>query len=132
MGVSISSVGAKQAKYYIDAVAKGREDYYSGYGEAKPTEFKGRLDSVWEAPREVSTEEASERWALRGEDDRRKVVAFDMTFSVPKSVSVLWATGDAETRATIEKTHRMAMEAAIGSMEWYSREGAGGGQCRQS
>ena len=125
MGLSVSAVSAKQAQYYIDAVAKGREDYYSGHGEAAPTAFKGRSDGLYERPEQVSVETVAEVLKLE-EDDRRKNVAFDLAFSVPKSVSVLWATGDAETRAIIEKNLRIAAEAGVGSMRWYAREGHAG------
>ena len=126
MGLSVSAVSTKQAKYYMDAVAKGREDYYSGHGEAAPTAFKGRTDSIYERLELVSVDTVAEMLKLRGEGHHRENVAYDLTFSVPKSVSVLWATGDAETRAIIERNHRMAMEAAVGSMHWYAREGHAG------
>ena len=126
MGLSVSAVSAKQAQYYIDAVAKGREDYYSGDGEAAPTAFRGRTDGGWERPEQVSVDTVAEMLKLGEEGDHRKNVAYDLTFSVPKSVSVLWATGDAETRAVIEKNLRLASEAAVGSMHWYAREGHAG------
>ena len=126
MGLSVSAVSAKQAKYYIDAVAKGREDYYSGHGEAPPTAFRGRTDGGYDRPEQVSVDTVAEMLKLGEEGDHRTNVAYDLTFSVPKSVSVLWATGGAETRAAIEQNHRMAMEAAGGSMHFYAREGHAG------
>jgi conjugative relaxase-like TrwC/TraI family protein len=42
---------------------------------------------------------------------------FDMTFSVPKSVSVLWALGDERTRAGIVEAHHQALAQTLGSAE---------------
>ena len=42
---------------------------------------------------------------------RRPVAGFDLTFSVPKSVSVLWALADADTQAVIHQAHRDAIDA---------------------
>jgi conjugative relaxase-like TrwC/TraI family protein len=41
------------------------------------------------------------------------VAGFDLTFSVPKSVSVAWALADEPTRARIHTAHRRAIEAVI-------------------
>jgi hypothetical protein len=40
---------------------------------------------------------------------RRPVAGFDLTFSVPKSVSVLWALGDAKTQQAIHRAHVQAI-----------------------
>ena len=40
------------------------------------------------------------RWA------RQSVVAYDVTFSAPKSVSLLWAVGDEPTRAAVLRAHQ--------------------------
>jgi len=42
------------------------------------------------------------RWA------RQSVVAYDVTFSAPKSVSLLWAVGDEQTRAAVLRAHQAA------------------------
>ena len=41
------------------------------------------------------------------------VAGSDLTFSVPKSVSVVWALADEPTRARIHAAHRRAVEAVI-------------------
>jgi len=41
------------------------------------------------------------------------VAGFDLTFSISKSISVMWALGDDETRSVIEKCHRQAIEFVI-------------------
>ncbi|QDZ16909.1 MobF family relaxase [Humibacter ginsenosidimutans] len=48
---------------------------------------------------------------------RRAVAGFDFTFSVPKSVSVLWAVADAGTQALIVQAHHEAVAEVIALME---------------
>lgn len=48
---------------------------------------------------------------------RRAVAGFDFTFSAPKSVSVLWALGDEETRSVIVSAHHRAVANVIDLME---------------
>jgi conjugative relaxase-like TrwC/TraI family protein len=59
----------------------------------------------------------------------RTVAGFDLTFSVPKSVSVAWAVADDPTRARIFAAHQRALEAVIGYGEtqvFATRVGKGG------
>ncbi|WP_026077642.1 MobF family relaxase [Brevibacterium senegalense] len=53
--------------------------------------------------------------AARG--TRRAVAGFDYTFSVPKSVSVLWAVADAGTQALIAEAHHDAVAEVVDFME---------------
>jgi conjugative relaxase-like TrwC/TraI family protein len=48
---------------------------------------------------------------------KQSVAGFDLTFSVPKSVSVAWALADESTRARIHSAHRSALQAVIGYAE---------------
>jgi conjugative relaxase-like TrwC/TraI family protein len=60
---------------------------------------------------------------------RRPVAGFDLTFSVPKSVSTVWAVADAETQASIYLAHQDAICVALRYAEehiFFSRSGAGG------
>ena len=57
------------------------------------------------------------------------VAGFDLTFSISKSISVMWALGDDETRSVIEKCHRQAIEFVISYAErevFCSRSGTNG------
>ncbi|MGO9878781.1 MAG: MobF family relaxase [Acidimicrobiales bacterium] len=57
------------------------------------------------------------------------VAGFDLTFSLSKSISVMWALGDDETRNVIEKCHREAIEFVISYAErdvFCSRSGTNG------
>ena len=54
---------------------------------------------------------------------------FDLTFSAPKSVSVLFGVGDDEMRAAIQDAHDQAVREALGYVEreaGVTRRGAGG------
>ncbi|TGD95168.1 MobF family relaxase [Methylobacterium nonmethylotrophicum] len=59
----------------------------------------------------------------------------DCTMTAGKSVSVLWAAGDADQRALIEQAHRAAVDAALGFVEREGlievRTGAGGREHRR-
>ena len=50
-------------------------------------------------------------------DRRRAVAGFDYTFSVPKSVSTLWAVADGGTQALIVQAHHSAVAEVIDLME---------------
>jgi conjugative relaxase-like TrwC/TraI family protein len=47
----------------------------------------------------------------------RPVVGYDLTFTVPKSASVLWALGDDATRKAVHKAHRAAVDQALDFVE---------------
>lgn len=58
-----------------------------------------------------------------------RVPGYDMTFSAPKSVSVLWALGDEELRGRIEAAQAEAVKAAVRVLEKnaaFSRRGRNG------
>jgi len=63
--------------------------------------------------REVATIEAEE--AERG--TRRAVAGFDFTFSVPKSVSAIWAVADAGTQSLIAEAHHAAVADLVAFLE---------------
>src|SRR4051794_8409411 len=59
------------------------------------------------------------------------VAAFDLTFSVPKSVSAVWAVSDARTQELIAQAHEAAVRDALAWAErtvFATRTGAGGRQ----
>lgn len=45
--------------------------------------------------------------------ERESVAGFDLTFSVPKSVSVLWAMADDQTKAAVHAAHRRAIDDSL-------------------
>src|SRR5919106_2961426 len=115
--VSIGKLGKGQEGYYLDSVAGGADDYYSGEGEAPgrwtgsgPAELglegqveREQLGAVL-AARDPRTNAALPRFVRRD-----RVPGFDVTFSAPKSVSVLWATADESTAARIRGAHERSL-----------------------
>ena len=74
------------------------------------------------------SDEALER-RLRDSRGEPKVVGFDLTFSAPKSVSVLFAAGDEQTAGQLIGAHEAAVRAALEYVEDVAvkvRRGKGG------
>ncbi|HRA84580.1 MAG TPA: MobF family relaxase [Ilumatobacteraceae bacterium] len=94
--LSLAKLGRGSEGYYLDAVAKGAEDYYVGRGEA-PGYWAGRGAELLGLDGEVTPEVLRAVLAGTAPDGsmlgaaNRTVPGFDLTFSVPKSVSVLAA-----------------------------------------
>ena len=94
--LSLAKLGRGNEGYYLDAVAKGAEDYYVGRGEA-PGYWAGRGAELLGLDGEVTPEALRAILAGSAPDGsmlgagNRTVPGFDLTFSVPKSVSVLAA-----------------------------------------
>jgi conjugative relaxase-like TrwC/TraI family protein len=72
------------------------------------------LDLSDERRREAAATIAHEEVAV---GTRRAVAGYDFTFSVPKSVSVLWGVADAGTQALIFEAHHQAMEEVLAFLE---------------
>lgn len=138
--LSIGKLGQGQADYYLRAVGQGIEDYYTGAGEAR-----GRWLGGAAAELEVAggVDADGLRAALTGNHPRAggglagpsrgaiRVPGFDLTFSAPKSVSVLFGLGDAEVSRQVCEAHEAAVDAALGYMERQAavaRRGRGGSE----
>ena len=66
---------------------------------------------------------------LRTSSSRARVAGFDLTFSAPKSVSVLFGLGDEELRSRVREAHDVAVREAVGHLERSAaavRRGHGG------
>jgi len=125
--LTIGKIGKAKAQqqYYEESVAKSREDYYAGSGEA-PGEFFGS-GSRARGLSGVSTSEHLERLfagqdpatgeQLRSMKGNVQVHGLDLTFSAPKSVSILYALGEAELQGNIVAAHEWAAEQAVTYME---------------
>lgn len=64
-----------------------------------------------------------------------RVPAFDVTFSAPKSVSLVWALGDVETRRAVEVAQQRAVNAAVSMLDdegTFCRFGRGGAILRKA
>jgi conjugative relaxase-like TrwC/TraI family protein len=137
--LTIGKLGASpdQLGYYEQQVAQGMEDYFSGRGEA-PGRWAGTGSSVigvcGRVEREAFMHAMEGRDPLTGErlkpeHGRTKVAAFDLTFSAPKSVSVLFAVADENTAAALLESHEHAVEAAFAYVEreaCFTRRGRNG------
>src|SRR4051794_2308245 len=138
--LSIGKLAAGQASYYERQVAQGRDDYYSGRGEA-PGEWVGRGAAALGLAGEVDAGAFNALMAgvdpsdpqlerrLRDSSGESKVVGFDLTFSAPKSVSVLFAAGDEQTAGELTGAHEAAVRAALEYVEDVAvkvRRGRGG------
>ncbi|MGH3117847.1 MAG: MobF family relaxase, partial [Gaiellales bacterium] len=113
------------AEYLIAQVALGIDDYYMGPGEA-PGVWHGRLAA--ELGLEGVVEADALRALLLGRDPatdalllsggrRRTVTAFDVTFSAPKSVSLLWAFASPEVASVASIAHVEAVAVALDFLE---------------
>jgi conjugative relaxase-like TrwC/TraI family protein len=138
--LSIGKLAAGQASYYERQVARGHDDYYSGRGEA-PGEWAGRGAAALGLAGQVEaaqfnalmagvdpSNEALDR-RLRDSRGEPKVVGFDLTFSAPKSVSVLFAAGNEQTAGKLIAAHESAVRAALEYVEDTAvkvRRGKGG------
>jgi conjugative relaxase-like TrwC/TraI family protein len=137
--LSVGKVGPGNAGYYQSAVVAGVEDYYAGDGDA-PGRWIGRADLVGAVAGSLAT--AVDAKLLleakcapdgsrlgRTSVTERSVTAFDLTFSAPKSVSVLHALGDLAVAAAIEAAHTAAVEQAVAAVSpriGYTRTGHAG------
>ncbi|WP_041574346.1 MobF family relaxase [Cellulomonas gilvus] len=65
-------------------------------------------------------------------EGRHTVAGYDLTFTAPKSVSVLWALADDQTRTALYDAHRDALASALRFVEqWVIRTRVGAAGCRQ-
>jgi len=137
--LSVGKVHPGNAGYYQQAVVAGVEDYYAGDGEA-PGVWIGRADLMGAVAGSLATAVDSKllleaKCAPDGTRlgrtavGERSVTAFDLTFSAPKSVSVLYALGAPDVVAAVEAAHTAAVEQAISSVSSriaYTRTGHAG------
>ena len=121
-------VGAEA--YYLGQVAEGLDDYYTGHGEM-PGRWLGNAAGALGLGGTVSGDDL--RAVLAGlnpgtgqtpNGDRLRtwkgrVPGFDLTFSAPKSVSVLYALADPLVRGQIVEALDAAVDDAVG---WLERE----------
>jgi conjugative relaxase-like TrwC/TraI family protein len=98
--LSIGKLALGQQAYYAKQVAQGRDDYYSGRGEAAG-EWVGAGAGELGLGGRVSADDftallegrdpRTPETRLRASSSQPEVAALDLTFSAPKCVSVLYA-----------------------------------------
>jgi conjugative relaxase-like TrwC/TraI family protein len=139
--LSIGKLGKGQERYYLEKVAEGAEDYYSGEGEtegqwagdaARDLGLSGEIEPDQLTAMLTGMNPATgEPLGLRPVPDPGPVPGFDLTFSAPKSVSLTWALGGPEAAAEVAQAHHQSVEAALGYMQanaCWTRRGAGGAE----
>jgi conjugative relaxase-like TrwC/TraI family protein len=122
--LSTAKIGTGSWRYYSNQVQHGACEYFLGVGEA-PGRWHGRgLEALGLEPRAVvserelealfgraihptSREQLGRAWRADG------VTGYDLCFSAPKSVSVLWALGLDTVPGSVVAAHRVAVTAAL-------------------
>jgi len=135
--LGINPISDPAEGYYLDAVAKGVDEYYRGVGEA-PGWWAGTAAAVeLGLDGEVGSDDLVAVWS--GLDPRtgeqlgpftnRKVRGFDLCWRAPKSVSLLFASGAPEVSKVVREAHDRAVAAAFEYLEANAaatRKGHGG------
>ena len=136
--LSVWKLAPGQERYYLEAVAKGVEDYYVG-GEAPGQWIASSFDLFG---LDGIVEPDALHHVLAGHDPStgtplgqpHKVSGYDLTFRAPKSVSVLFGLGDPGTARAVRIAHDEAVRSAIDFAErhavWSRRGHAGKNQIR--
>ena len=135
LSIALPMHGVGHANYYLELAQK---DYYTAEGNDPGTWF-GRGAAKLGLQGAVDSRPYEQLLWGRSPDGRRDLVqnagdphrqtAWDLTFSAPKSVSVLWALAPKDVRAELEAAHRQAVEVALKFLEettGLTRRGKGG------
>jgi conjugative relaxase-like TrwC/TraI family protein len=133
--VSLGKLTAGHEQYYEREIASGAEDYYAMRGEASG-EWIGSGGQALRLTGAATGGQLGEllegRNPASGELLRSRAVhvtGWDVTYSPPKSVSVLHAAGDPRITAETLAAHRTAVRSALGYLEsdaCWTRRGAAG------
>jgi conjugative relaxase-like TrwC/TraI family protein len=135
--LSIGRLGvATGAEYYLETVANSVDDYYLGHGEA-PGRWIGATAEQLGLRGEVNADQLRNLLAgfspggdplgIQLRTDRRP--GYDLTFSAPKGVSLLWAFSSDQIRGEITEAHDRAVVAVLdqlGKEASFARRGASG------
>src|SRR3954449_923451 len=119
------AAGPDAGRYYEEAVARGREDYYAGEGEA-PGQWIGAGAATLAL--QGSVDDGQVGHLLAGEDPATgvllgrkitegRVAGFDLTFKAPKSVGILFGIGEPEIAGLLRECHEAAVADALGYLE---------------
>ncbi|MCU1394909.1 MAG: conjugative relaxase [Ilumatobacteraceae bacterium] len=116
--------------YYLAQVASGLDEYYTGAGEAAG-QWTGTASELLGLSGTVAGDDLRAVLAGLAPDTgltpngtrlaahARRVPGFDLTFSVPKSVSVVYALGDPLVQASVVEACQAALTEAL---SWLERE----------
>ncbi len=137
LSVGKLAAGPGAGRYYEDAVALGREDYYATEGEhpgrwvgsgADALELDGEI-ADGQVVRLMSGENPNSGELLGRPLEDGSVAGFDLTFNAPKSVGLAFGIGDAWSARILRKCHEVAVDDALAYLEreaCKARRGKGG------
>lgn len=129
--VGVLSIGKlRKPDYYFGQVASGVEDYYLGGGES-PGRWRGAGAAAMGLAGEVDAgvfrrvlagvhPDGGVRLVRAGTARRPRLPGLDLTFSAPKSVSVLYGLADREVTGQVVEAHEGAVAAALGYLEGHA------------
>src|SRR6266705_826894 len=145
VALPVKALKVGQESYWLDQIARDREEYFSGRGES-PGRFVGsiaeasglegvaaservKVETVERVarkllgidPHELYGEHFDHAWQHRGKRVDGRVASFDHCFSSPKSVSLLAAGGGEHVRRELAAGRAEALGLAIGYLERQGR-----------
>jgi conjugative relaxase-like TrwC/TraI family protein len=137
--LSLGKLAPGQQQYYLNTVARGAEEYYTGAKEA-PGQWVGRAAERLGLRGEVDPDVLHQ--VLQGSDPRTgaaltraqgapSIPGFDATFCAPKSVSLLFSLGNPETSNEVRNAHDAAVHSSVKILEdaaSRARRGKGGSE----
>jgi conjugative relaxase-like TrwC/TraI family protein len=128
--LSIGKIGGGNGdpSYYLDAVTSGQEDYYTGSGEA-PGTWIGRGAAARGLEGLVKDDTFLRVLDPTDGNNNKSLLAYDLTFSAPKSVSILYGVADDEISRLARAAHDAAVRDALGYLEreaCWTRRGRNG------
>ncbi len=135
--LSLGKLAPGQQQYYLDTVARGAEEYYTGAKEA-PGQWIGaaapRLGLAGEVDAEALARilehvDPTGAYRLTAAHSVPTVAGFDATFCAPKSVSLLFALGAPEVSNAVRNAADAAVSASLQVLEQAAcrvRRGKGG------
>src|SRR5512132_1334764 len=145
--LSVAKLTPGQEAYYERSVAAGLDDYYAGRGESpgvwagqgaaglglEGEVEEGELGALVRGKhpkrgnelrahvkaRTITIERIHAESGKRSREEKKlaPVAGFDLVFSTPKSVSLLYALGGEETRLAVREAHEAACQAALAYLE---------------
>jgi conjugative relaxase-like TrwC/TraI family protein len=129
----VSKVRSDGGAYYLEVAAGGSGTGIEAAGQWMGTgpaelDLTGVVEAV-DLDAVLAGEDPSTGQVLGTHRDRVRVAGFDMTFSAPKSVSLLHALGDSDVSGAVAAGHNAAVGAAMSYVERHAlavRRGSGG------
>lgn len=129
--LSIKPLGAGDAQGYSDyqegEAEKNREDYYAGEGDAG--QWDGALSEKLGLSGDVQKGELLKMLQgfhpktgepLAGNAGDKHKPGWDCTFSAPKSVSTVWALGDADIQSAIDRAQERAAKSGLDYLQQHA------------